>query len=132
MDRLVTNRIREPKAFAFYDVSTNVKSWGRRGVLLGGIFGFALGVALVAIPFTSDVLTFGIIGTLLVAAVEGAVIAGAFAVCIAAFYGRGQRYSSERAYNTTLSDTNASSSTDSPSHSTDRPTHLSPPEEPQS
>lgn len=82
----------EPKALAFYDVSRCVKAWGRRGVLLGGIFGFALGVMFVAIPFTSDVLTFGVIGTLIVAAVEGAVIAGAFSVCIAAFYGKGEIY----------------------------------------
>ena len=86
-------RIFEPKAFAFYDVSGSVKSWGRRGVLAGGAFGFVLGVAFVAIPFTSDVLTFGVIGTLIVAAVEGAVIAGAFAVCVAAFYGKGELYS---------------------------------------
>ncbi len=86
-------RILEPRAFAFYDVSGCIKSWGRRGVLLGGIVGFALGVAFVAIPFTSDVLTFGVLGTLAVAAVEGAVIAGAFAVGIAAFCGKGEPYS---------------------------------------
>ena len=61
--------------------------------MFGGVFGFTLGAAFVAIPFTSDVLTFGVIGTLVVAAVEGAVIAGAFAVCIAAFYGKGELYS---------------------------------------
>jgi len=96
MGRLISDRIREPKAYAFYDVSGTVRSWGRRGVLWGGIFGFALGAAFVAIPFTSDVLTFGIIGTLIVAAVEGAVIAGAVSVCIAAFCGKGERYSSAR------------------------------------
>lgn len=99
--------MRVPKAFAFYDVSGTIKSWGRRGVLLGGTFGFMLGVALVAIPFTTDVLTFGIIGTLIVAAVEGAVIAGAFAVCIAAFCARGERYRSERAYIISTSGNNA-------------------------
>ncbi len=93
MARSISKRILQPKIFAFYDVSGSVKFWGRRGVVLGGVFGFALGVAFAAIPFTSDVLTFGVIGTLIVAAVEGAVIAGAFAAGIAAFYGKGELYS---------------------------------------
>ncbi|MDR3527935.1 MAG: hypothetical protein P4L57_11705 [Rhizomicrobium sp.] len=88
-----SKQILRPEALAFYDVSRSVKSWGRQGVVFGGVFGFALGAAFVAIPFTSDVLTFGVIGTLVVAAVEGAVIAGAFAVCIAAFCGKGELYS---------------------------------------
>ena len=44
-----------------------------------------------AIPFTSDVLTFGTIGTLLVGAVECAVIAGAFAALGAALFASGVR-----------------------------------------
>ena len=81
--------IGERNVVAFHNVDGDVRSWGRRGIVGGGIFGFALGVGFVAIPFTSDVLTFGIAGTLIVAAVEGAVIAGAFGAFAAALYGRG-------------------------------------------
>ena len=97
----------EPNTFAFYDVSRSVKSWGRRGVLIGAVFGFALGVGFVAIPFTSDVLTFGVIGTLVVAAIEGGVIAGAFAVCIAAFYGKGDIYRDRRRHLESVADSAA-------------------------
>lgn len=71
------------------DVNDRVKSWGRRGVFLGANFGFVFGAIFVAIPFTSDVLTFGTIGTLLVGTVECAFIAGAFAALGAALYGKG-------------------------------------------
>jgi hypothetical protein len=79
----------EDKAIVVRDVGDSVKSWGRRGILWGGLFGFVLSAILVAIPFNSDVLSFGTFGTLLVGAVECAVIAGAFAATAAALYGRG-------------------------------------------
>lgn len=79
----------EQNALVFHDVSSRVKSWGRRGILSGGLAGFALGVAFVAIPHNASVLTFGIIGTLIVATFEGAVIAGTFAACAAALYAKG-------------------------------------------
>jgi hypothetical protein len=91
MNNFEPESIVERSAVAFYDVSGDVRSWGRRGILGGGIFGFALGIGFVAIPFTSDVLTFGVAGTLIVAAVEGAVIAGAFSAFAAALYGKGAR-----------------------------------------
>ncbi len=89
MDRLEPEQIIRSNAVAYYDVSDCVKSWGRRGILGGGLFGFALGAALVAIPHADNILTFGAVGTLIVAAVEAAVIAGAFGACAAALYGKG-------------------------------------------
>ena len=72
-----------------HDVTDSVKSWGRTGIILGANFGLVLGAILVAIPFTTDVLTFGVIGTLLVGAVECAVIAGGFAALGAALFANG-------------------------------------------
>jgi hypothetical protein len=89
MDRLESEQFIKRSPVARYDVNDCVKSWGRRGILGGGLFGFALGAALVAIPHTDNILTFGAFGTLIVAMVEGAVIAGAFGACAAALYGRG-------------------------------------------
>jgi hypothetical protein len=71
------------------DVTACVKSWGRRGVIGGAVFGFVLGIILVAIPLSTNILTFGVGGTLLVAVVECAVIAGGFAALAAALFGQG-------------------------------------------
>lgn len=71
------------------DVTACVKSWGRRGIVWGAVFGFVLGMILVAIPLSTDILTFGVVGTLLVAAVECAVIAGGFAALAGALFGEG-------------------------------------------
>jgi hypothetical protein len=79
----------EEDAIVVHDVGDCIRSWGKRGIISGGLFGFILAATLVAIPLTSDVLTFGIIGTLIVGAVECAVVAGAFGALAAALYGRG-------------------------------------------
>jgi hypothetical protein len=76
----------------FHDDRDCVKSWGRRGIFLGANFGFVLGVIFVAIPFATDVLTFGVFGTLLAGAVECAVIAGGFAALAAALIDKGARH----------------------------------------
>jgi hypothetical protein len=89
MDALVSPRSAESNTIAIYDVGSCIKLWGRRGILLGGLFGFALGAIFVAIPLTTDVLTFGTFGTLIVGAVECAVIAGAFGAFAAVVYGKG-------------------------------------------
>lgn len=85
--------LRTPEAASapFYNVTGCVKTWGRRGVFWGALFGLVFGAILVAIPLSDDILTFGVIGTLLVAAVECAVVAGAFAAFAAALYGSGVR-----------------------------------------
>jgi hypothetical protein len=79
----------EDRANVVHDVGDCVKSWGRRGILWGGLFGFVLSAILVAVPFNSNVLTFGTIGTLLIGAVECAVIAGCFSATVAALNSRG-------------------------------------------
>ncbi len=89
MDKLQSEQFIERSAVAYYDVGDCLKSWGRRGIFWGGLFGFALGATLVAIPNTENVLSFGVAGTLIVAVVECAVIAGAFAAFAAALYGKG-------------------------------------------
>jgi hypothetical protein len=77
------------EAVAVYDVDGCIRSWGRRGILSGGLVGVVLGAIFVANPFTAGVLTFGIAGTLIVCAMECAVVAGGFAVLMAALHGHG-------------------------------------------
>ena len=83
----------EQDAVVVYDVDRCIRSWGRRGILSGGLFGVVLGAIFVASPLTADTLTFGTIGTLFVCAIECAVVAGAFGASIAAFKGQGIRRS---------------------------------------
>lgn len=87
--RLAAQRPPYTKAAPITDVTACIKSWGRRGIFWGAVFGFVLGTILVAIPLSTDILTFGVVGTLLVAAVECAVIAGGFAALAAALFGEG-------------------------------------------
>ena len=73
-----------------YDVNACIRSWGQRGIISGALFGLAFGALLVMIsPLTTSVLTFGTIGTLIVGAVECAVIAGGFGMFAAALHGQG-------------------------------------------
>jgi hypothetical protein len=60
-------------------------------MLWGALFGLVFSAILVAIPFSTNVLTFGVAGTLLVGAVECAVIAGGFAALAAALFANGVR-----------------------------------------
>ena len=84
------HRSAERGAVAAYDVSVCIRSWGRRGILSGGIFGFALGAIFVAnTPTTTDVLTFGTISTLVVCVIECAVVGGALGALFAALNGQG-------------------------------------------
>ena len=87
--RFAKPRTPMPRSASINDVTDCVKSWGRRGIFFGACFGFTFGAIFVAIPFTSDVLTFGVVGTLLVGAVECAVIAGGFAALAAAIFANG-------------------------------------------
>jgi hypothetical protein len=89
MNTIAISREVEKGPIVVHDVGDCIRSWGKRGIISGGFFGFVLAAILVAIPLTTDVLTFGTIGTLIVGAVECAVVAGAFGVLAAALYGRG-------------------------------------------
>ncbi len=75
-------------AAPIHEAATCVRAWGRRGIFLGANFGFVLGAIFVAVSYTADAPTFGVLGTVLVGMVECAVIAGAFAALAAARYSK--------------------------------------------
>jgi hypothetical protein len=78
-----------PAVTAHNNVDGCIKSWCIRGMFVGALFGAAIGAVFVTYPLDTDILTFGIIGTLAVCAIECAVIAGAFGAFAAALYGGG-------------------------------------------
>ncbi|NOH31551.1 DUF1269 domain-containing protein [Vibrio mediterranei] len=66
----------EEHATGFYNVSDRAKSWGKTGALWGGVWGALLGSGLFWLPGIGAVLAAGPFVTSLVAAVEGAALAG--------------------------------------------------------
>jgi hypothetical protein len=78
----------ENETVAVYDVDGFIRSWGRWGILSGGLLGVALGAIFISPPLNADT-TFGIIGTLIVCGIECAVVAGGLATLAAMLYGRG-------------------------------------------
>lgn len=89
MDRLSPQPIAPSRPCVMHNVGETVKLWGRRGLWGGAIAGFGLGAVFVSFPTTSAVLAFGALGTLVVATVECAVVAGVLGACAAALYGSG-------------------------------------------
>lgn len=85
----LSSRLSDNGSVVVYDVGVRIKSWGLRGILSGGIFGFVLGAMFVAIPFTADVLTFGVLGTLAIGTLECAAVGGGFGAFAAAVFGQG-------------------------------------------
>jgi hypothetical protein len=79
----------EKDAVAVYDVGGCIRSWGRRGILSGGLLGFVLGAIFVANPLAADVLTFGTIGAVIVCVIECAVVGGGLGALLAALNGHG-------------------------------------------
>ena len=63
-------------------------TWGKRGMLVGGLIGFVVGVVYVATPPAAGAPLIETIGAVIVCAVEGAVIAGLLAAAIAAMIRR--------------------------------------------
>ena len=72
-------------AVAAYDVDGCIRSWGRRGILSGGLLGLALGAIFLAKLSATDI--FGTIGTLIVCVIECAVAGGGLGALLAVLNG---------------------------------------------
>jgi uncharacterized membrane protein len=66
----------EEQAVGFYTVGDRMKTWGARGAFWGGIWGLLVGPAIFLMPGIGLVAMAGPIVTLLVGALEGAVVVG--------------------------------------------------------
>lgn len=79
----------EEKAIGFYNTGDRIKFWGKRGVFWGGLWGlFAGGVAL-TMPGVGQIMVLGYLATIVVSAVEGAILVGGLSVLGAALYSAG-------------------------------------------
>jgi len=71
-----------------HTLDERVKEWGGRGSLWGALGGLAVGVVLI-VPPVGSVIAMGPIVTLLISALEGAMLAGGFSAIVAALSGLG-------------------------------------------
>jgi hypothetical protein len=66
------------------NIAAGTTSWAQREVFRGALFGFVFSAILVVIPLRTDILAIGVIGTMITAVFESAIITGGFAALAAA------------------------------------------------
>ena len=92
----------EEHVLGYYNTGDRMKSWGKLGVLLGGIWGLFLGAAVFFIPGLGPIIVAGPAVASLVGALEGAALVGGFTALGAALYGMGIPKNSILRYETEL------------------------------
>jgi hypothetical protein len=79
----------EEKAVGFYDTGDRIKFWGKRGTFWSGSWHlFAGGVAL-TMPGVGQIMVLGYLATIVVSAVDGAIMVGGLSALGAALYSSG-------------------------------------------
>lgn len=66
----------EEKVAGFYNVGDRVKIWGAWGAFWGGLWGLFLGGLFLTVPVVGHMIVLGYLGTVVVSALEGAVVVG--------------------------------------------------------
>ncbi len=79
----------EEKVMGFYTAGDRVKFWGTRGAFWGGFWGLFFGGLFLASPVTGPVVVLGFLATVIVTAIEDAVLVGGVAALAAALYSIG-------------------------------------------
>jgi len=79
----------DEKVVGFYNIGDRVKFWGTRGAFWGGFWGLFLGGLFVTVPVVGQVVVLGYFASLVVAAIENAVVVGGISALIAALYSVG-------------------------------------------
>lgn len=79
----------EEKVVGFYNVGDRVKFWGVRGAFWGGLWGLFFGGLFLTMPLTGPVIVVGYLSTIVIAAIENAVVVGGLSALGAALYGIG-------------------------------------------
>ncbi len=92
----------DEKVVGFYNMGDRVKFWGSRGAFWGGFWGLFFGGVFMTIPVVGHVVVLGYLATILVAALENAVVVGGLSALGAALYGMGIPKDSVLQYETDL------------------------------
>lgn len=92
----------DEKVVGFYNTGDRVKFWGKRGAFWGGLWGWLFGGVFMFIPVIGHVVVLGYLTTLVVSAIEGAVVVGGLSALGAALYSSGIPKDSVVAYETAI------------------------------
>jgi len=92
----------EEHVVGYYNTGDRMKVWGKLGAFWGGLWGVLFGSALFFIPGIGPLIVFGPLVAWIVAALEGAVVAGGLSALGAALYGIGIPKDSVMQYETAL------------------------------
>jgi hypothetical protein len=79
----------DEKVVGFYNINDRMKFWGTRGALWGGLWGWFIGGMFMIIPGVGHVVVLGYLVTMVISAVEGAVVVGGLSTLGAALYSSG-------------------------------------------
>jgi hypothetical protein len=92
----------DEKVVGFYNTGDRMKFWGTRGALWGGLWGWFVGGMFMIIPGVGHVVVLGYLATIVISAIEGAVVVGGLSTLGAALYGSGIPKDSVVAYESAL------------------------------
>ncbi len=92
----------DEKVVGFYNAGDRVKFWGKRGAFWGGLWGWLFGGVFMFIPVIGHVVVLGYLATLVISAIEGAVVVGGLSALGAALYSSGIPKNSVVAYETAI------------------------------
>jgi hypothetical protein len=79
----------EEKVVGFYNTGDRVKFWGFRGAFWGGLWGLFFGGLFMTIPIIGNVVALGYMASVIIAAMDNAIVVGAFSALGAAIYSIG-------------------------------------------
>lgn len=92
----------DEKVVGFYNTGDRMKFWGKRGAFWGGLWGWLFGGVFMFVPVIGHVVVLGYLASVVIAAVEGAVVVGGLSALGAALYGSGIPKDSVLAYETAI------------------------------
>jgi hypothetical protein len=79
----------EEKVVGFYNTGDRMKLWGRYGAFWGALWGILFGGVFLTLPIIGPVVVTGYLASMVVAAVEGAVVVGGVSALGAALFNAG-------------------------------------------
>ena len=92
----------DEKVVGFYNTGDRIKFWGTRGAFWGAFWGLFLGGLFVAVPVVGQVVVLGYLASIVIAAIENAVVVGSISALVAALYSIGVPKDSVIQYETLL------------------------------
>lgn len=79
----------EEKVVGFYNVGDRVKFWGLRGAFWGGLWGLFFGGLFMTVPVIGNVVVLGYLASVVIAAIDNALVVGTVSALGAAIYSIG-------------------------------------------